>query len=50
MSGAASDPAAQLMQLRQAEPLGMFDHHDGGFRHIDADFDHRGGHQELGFA
>ncbi len=28
----------------------MFDHHDGGIWHIDADFDHRGRHQQAGFA
>ena len=30
--------------------LGMLDHHDGGVRHINADFDHRGRYQDLQFA
>jgi hypothetical protein len=34
-AAAASHPSAQLVQLRQAETLGMFHHHDGGFRHVD---------------
>ena len=33
---AAPDPAAQLVQLRQAEALGLLDHHDGRRRHVDA--------------
>ena len=48
--GAAPDPAAQLMQLRQAEALGMLDDHDRGIRHIDAHLDHRGRHQDGDFA
>ncbi len=40
--GPASDPAAQLMQLRQTEALGMLDDHDGGVGDIDPDLDHRG--------
>ena len=43
---AASDTSAQLMKLRQAEAFGVFDHHDSGIRHIDADLDHRGGNQK----
>ena len=46
---AAPDASAQLVQLRQAETLGMLDDHDGGFRHIDADFDHRGGDEDVEF-
>ena len=38
------------MQLREAEALGVLDHHDGGLRHVDADFDHRGGDQKLRLA
>ena len=38
------------MQLRQAEALGVLDHHDGRLRHVDADLDHRGGDQELRLA
>ena len=47
---AAADAAAQLVQLRKAEALGMLDHHDGRLRHVDADLDHGGGDQELRFA
>src|SRR5262245_14485537 len=36
---AASNPAPQLMQLREAEPLCALDHHQRGVRHVDADFD-----------
>ena len=37
--GATSHPAAQLVQLRQPESLGVFDHHQRRVRHIDADLD-----------
>ena len=43
----APDAAAQLVQLRQAEALGMLDHHQRGVRHIDTDFDHGSGHQNM---
>ncbi len=46
---AAPDAAAQLVQLRQAEALGVFDDHQAGIGHIDADFDHRGRHQHVDF-
>ncbi len=49
-SGAAADAAAQLVQLRQAETLGVFDDHDAGVGHVDADFDHRGRDQQLRLA
>ena len=39
----APDPATQLMQLREAETLGLFDDHDVGSGHVDSHFDHRGG-------
>ena len=45
--GPAADAAAQLMKLRQPEPLGMLDDHDGGVRHVDAHLDHRRRHQHL---
>ena len=44
---ASPDPSAQLMQLRQPEALGMFDHHDRGIRHIDSDLHHRRRDQDL---
>ena len=47
---AAADPAAQLVQLRQAEALGVLDHHQRGVRHVDADLDHRGGDQHRDLA
>ena len=34
------------MELRQSESVGALDHHDGGVRNVDADFDHRGGDQD----
>ena len=49
-AGAAADPAAQLVELGEAEALGMLDHHDGGLRHVDADLDHRGRDQDAGLA
>ena len=42
---AAADAAAQLVQLGEAEALGMLDHHDRRVRHVDADLDHRRRHQ-----
>ena len=38
------------MQLRQSEPLRIFDHHDAGGGNIDADLDHRGCHQQPDLA
>ena len=35
------------MQLGEAEALGVLDHHDVGVGHVDADLDHRRGHQDL---
>jgi len=40
--GAAADPAAELVQLGHAEPLGVHDHHHRRVRHVDADLDDRG--------
>ena len=48
--GAAAHPAAQLVQLREAHALGVLDDHQAGARHVDADLDHRGGHEELDLA
>src|SRR5688572_16549520 len=36
----APDPAAQLMELRQAEALGVLHHDDRRVRDVDADLDH----------
>ena len=38
-SRAAADPAAQLVQLGDAEPVGVHDHHDRGVGDVDADLD-----------
>ena len=43
---AAPDPAAQLVQLREPEALGVLDHHDGRGGDVDADLDHRGRDQK----
>ena len=37
LGGAAPDAAPQLVELCQAEALGVLDHHDAGLRHVDAD-------------
>ena len=38
------------MQLRQAESVGMLDHHHRRVRHVHADFDDRGRNENLNFA
>ena len=48
--GAAADAAAQLVQLRQTEALGMFDHHDRGIGHVNADFDDGSCYEHVDFA
>ena len=47
LRGAAADAAAQLMELRQAEALGVLDDHHGGVRHVDADLDDGGRDQHA---
>ena len=47
---AAADPAAQLVQLRQPEALGLLDQHHRRVRHVDADLDHARRHQHVGLA
>ena len=37
--GTSSDAAAQLMQLRETEPLGMFDQHHRRIRNVDTHLD-----------
>ena len=49
-SAPAADPAAQLVQLGEAEALGMLDHHDRRLGHVDADLDDRRGDEELRLA
>ena len=38
---AAADAAAELMELREPEPVGLLDDHDRRVRDVDADLDHR---------
>ena len=38
---AAADAAAQLVELREAEAVGLLDDHDRRVRDVDADLDHR---------
>ncbi len=47
---ATADPAAQLVQLGEAEPVGVEDHHAGGVGDVDADLDHGGGDQHVELA
>ena len=50
LRGAAADAPAQLMQLREAEALGVLDHHQRRVRHVDADLDHGRRHQHVDLA
>jgi hypothetical protein len=34
--------------LRKPETFGVLDHHDGGVRHVDTDFDHSGCDEKAG--
>ena len=47
---AASDAAAQLVQLREAHALGVLDDHERRVRHVDADFDDGGRDQQPDLA
>ncbi len=44
---AAADAAAKLVELGEAETLGMLDHHHRRIGHIDADLDHGRGDEEI---
>ncbi len=46
---AATDSAAELVELREAEAVGVFDDHGGGVGDVHADFDDRGGDENLDF-
>ena len=35
------------MKLRKTEPFGVFDNHNDGIRHINADLDDRCGNEQL---
>ena len=50
LAHAATDPSAQLVELRQPEPIGGLDDHDRGGGHIDPDLDDRGGQDDLDIA
>ena len=50
MFAAPTYAPAQLVQLREPEPLGRFDDHDRGVRHVDAYFDDRRGDHDIGLA
>ena len=45
--GAAADPAPHLVQLREPEALGVLDQHPGRIWHVDADFDHHRGDEQV---
>ena len=44
---ASADPAPKLVELGDAEPVGVEHHHHGGVRHIDTDLDDRGGDEDV---
>ena len=44
--GGTSDSSAQLMELGEAELLGVEDDHKGRLRHVDADLDDGCGDEE----
>jgi hypothetical protein len=45
-----ADPAAQLVELGDAEPVGVRGHHHGGVGDVDADLDDRRGHEHVDLA
>ena len=47
---AAADAAAQLVELREAEAVGLLDDHDRRVRDVDADLDHRRRHEDVELA
>jgi len=47
--GRAADAAAKLVELGEAEALGVFDDHHGGVGDVDADFHDGCRHEDLGF-
>ncbi|GAA2935174.1 hypothetical protein GCM10020221_33680 [Streptomyces thioluteus] len=48
--GTPPDASAQLVQLRDAEPVGVHDHHDRGVGDVHPDLDHRGRDQHVHLA
>ncbi len=49
LCGAAADASAELVKLGEAEAFGVLDDHGGGVGDVDADFDDRGGDEDLRF-
>jgi hypothetical protein len=49
-SAATPDPAAQLVQLADAEAVGVQHHHHGRVRHVDADLDDGRRHEHVQLA
>ena len=47
---AAADPAPQLVQLTDAEAVGVHHDHHRGVGHVDADLDDGGAHQDVDLA
>ena len=47
---AATDAPTQLMQLADAEPVGVHHQHDGGVRDVDAHLNDGGAHQHIDLA
>ena len=47
---APAHPAPQLVELGDAEAVGVHDHHHGGVGDVDADLDDGGGHQHVDLA
>ncbi len=50
LCGATADAAAELVELGEAEAVGVFDDHEGGVGDVDADFDDGGGDEDVKFA
>ena len=50
LRGPAPYTSAKLVQLREAEALGLLDDHQAGVGHVHADLDHRGRDQDLDLA
>ncbi|MNX65117.1 hypothetical protein D3C86_961610 [compost metagenome] len=48
--GSSADPAAQLVELREAEALGVFDDHHRGIGDVHADLDDRGRDEDVQLA
>ena len=48
--GAAADAPAELVELRESEAVGAFDHHHRRVRDVDADFDDGGRDEDVGVA